>query len=268
MRAGVGLLLRWVRGTEWRWFLDFATPAFFDVMPLGALTSQVKGLVREAADGEAFRGARTDTQRVLAARGIEIRIVADDDEAWRAAAQGVPDALDAEPRRRLGQRALELYFGQLFAGETSLLDLRTGRLVAARDEGAPLWAPRSAWVRWDPAFLTAVRDLYAGFYRDDDARFDAGIETLGLAVAAPVLRDHFGAGDQRAVRFRTDDFRASFHEVFVRCRDAGQALHPGFVPLGIALACLYDGLEALDVPLDVRTAFERASRSNGERGSG
>ena len=174
MRAGVGLLLRWVRGTEWRWFLDFATPAFFDVMPLGALTSQMKGLVRAAADGNAFRRARTETQRVLAARGIEIRIIS-----------------------------------------------------------------------------------------DDEPRFAAGIAALGLEGAAPVLRDHFGAGDQRAVQFRTDDFRARFHEVFVRCRDAGQALHPGFVPLGIALACLYDGLEALDVPLDVRDAFERASRSIG-----
>ncbi len=260
MRAGVGLLLRWVRGTEWRWFLDFATPAFFDVMPLGALTSQVKGLVRAAADGKAFRRARAETEDALTERDIGIRIVADDDAAWRAASDGEPVPADADTRRRLGQRALELYFGQLFAGETSLLDLRAGRLVAARDEGPPLWAPRSAWARWDPGFLTAVRDLYAGFYRDDEARFDAGIAALGLEVAAPVLRDHFGAGDQRAVRFRTDDFRASFHEVFVRCRDAGQSLHPGFVPLGIALACLYDGLEALDVPLDVRDAFERASR--------
>ncbi len=259
MRAGVGLLLRWVRGTEWRWFLDFATPAFFDVMPLGALTNQVKGLVRAAADGKSFRRARTEIQRVLAEHGIEIRIVADDEDAWRAALAGEPDSLDADARRVLGRRALELYFGQLFAGETSLLDLRAGRLMPAPDAGPPLWAPRSAWVRWDPEFLTAVRDLYAGFYRDDEARFDAGIEALGLAEAAPVLRDHFGAEDQRAVRFRTDEFRASFHEVFVRCRDAGQALHPGFVPLGIALACLYDGLEALDVPLDVRDAFERAS---------
>jgi hypothetical protein len=259
VRAGVGLLLRWVRGTEWRWFLDFATPAFFDVMPLGALTSQVKGIVRAAADGQAFRRARTDIQQELSAHGIEVRIVADDDDAWRAASSTEAAAGDSEVRRRVGQCALELYFGQLFAGEVSLLDLRAGRLVAAPDGGPPLWAPRSAWVRWDSDFLTAVRNLYAGFYRDDEARFAAGIAALGLEVAAPVLRDHFGAGDQRAVAFRTGDFRASFHEVFVRCRDAGKALHPGFVPLGIALACLYDGLEALDVPLDVRDAFERAS---------
>jgi len=78
VRAGVGLLLRWVRGTEWRWFLDFATPAFFDVMPLGALTSRVQGFVRAAADGKAFRRARTDIQQAPAAHGIEIRIVTND----------------------------------------------------------------------------------------------------------------------------------------------------------------------------------------------
>jgi hypothetical protein len=256
VRAGVGLLLRWVRGTEWRWFLDFATPAFFDVMPLGALSGQVRGLVRAAADADGFRRARADVERALTARGIGVRIVAEDAADWRAAAD--PVTADAETRRRLGQCALTSYFGQLFAGETSLLDLRAGRLRPGPDGERALWAPRSAWVRWDPGFLAAVRDLYAGFYGDDEARFTAGLDALGLEAAGPVLRAHFGADDQRAVRFRTTDFRASFHEVFVRCRDAGTALPPGFVPLGIALACLYDGLEALDVELDVRGAFDRA----------
>ncbi len=81
MRAGVGLPLRWVRGTEWRGFLDFATPAFFDVMRLGALTSHVQGFVRAAADGKAFRRTRTDIQQEPAAHGIEIRIVTNDDAA-------------------------------------------------------------------------------------------------------------------------------------------------------------------------------------------
>jgi hypothetical protein len=256
MRAGVGLLLRWVRGTEWRWFLDFASPAFFDVMPLASLTSAVRGLVRATTDTDGFRRVGVDTEERLRKRGIEVRIRAADASDWREATAD-PAALPAAGRRALGQRSLEIYFAQLFAGDTSLLDLRAGRLALAGDGGV-LWAPRAAWVRWDPVFLGALRDLYAGFYHDDEARFARALLALGLEPAGAALRAHFGSSDPRAVRFVTAQFQASFHEVFVRCRDAGATLHPDFLPLGIALACLYDGLEALDLPLDVRGAFERA----------
>jgi hypothetical protein len=257
MRTGVGLLLRWVRGTEWRWFLDVASPAFFDVMPLGSLSRAARGLVRATADAEGFRRARAASQQRLRERGIDVRI-RDADATDFAAAARDPGALGAEQRRALGQRALEIYFGQLFAADTSLLDLRAGRL-ALDPHGGVLWAPRSAWVRWQGDFLAALRDLYAGFYRDDEARFAHGLAALHLEPAAEALRAHFGSGDQRAVRFATAAFQASFHEIFVRCRDAGVQLHPDFLPLGIALACLYDGLEALGPPLDVRDAFERAA---------
>jgi len=255
MRAGVGLLLRWVRGTEWRWFLDFASPAFFDVMPLGSLSSAVRGLLRGTADADGFRRARVETEKRLRERGIGVRLRPTEAVDWPADSA----VLAPEARRALGQRALEIYFAQLFAGDTSLLDLRAGRLAPA-DDGDVLWAPRAAWVHWDRGFLAALRDLYAGFYRDDEARFARGVSALGLEAAAPALRAHFGSGDQRAVRFATAEFQASFHEVFVRCRDAGATLHADFLPLGIALACLYDGLEALGMPLDVRDAFERAVR--------
>lgn len=255
MATGLGLLLRWVRGTEWRWFLDFASPAFFDVVPLGALTGSVRALLRGTRDARGFQRARDDAECALRARSIPVRVLAADDPAFVAPD---PAALDEPTRRQLGQRALELYFGQLLATDVSLLDLRAGRLAPASD-GETLWAPRAAWVRWDPLFLGAVRDLYGGFYGDDEARFERGVAALGLAAAAPLLRAHFGGNDQRAVTFSTARFQASFHEIFVSCRDAGVRLHADFVPLGVALACLYDGLEALGLPLDVRAAFERAA---------
>lgn len=255
MSTALGLLLRWVRGTEWRWFLDFASPAFFEVMPLGALTGSVRALVAGTRDARGFQRARDAAESALRARSIPARIVAAD-----AASAGAPDpaALPEEARRQLGQRVLEIYFAQLLGADTALLDLRAGRVTSAGD-GAVRWAPRAAWVRWDADFLAAVRDLYGGFYRDDDERFDRGVGALGLEAAAPVLRAHFGADDQRAVPFSTARFQARFHAIFVHCRDAGARLHADFLPLGIALACLYDGLEALAVPLDVRAAFEQAA---------
>lgn len=255
MSTGLGLLLRWVRGTEWRWFLDFASPAFFDVMPLGALTRSVRGLVRGTTDARGFQRARAAAESALRARSIPVRAVATDDPVFAA-----PDvaALPEAERRQLGERALEIYFGQLFGAGCSLLDLRAGRLALAPG-GEAVWAPRAAWVRWDADFLAAVRDLYGGFYGDDDGRFTRGVSALGLEAAAPLLREQFGGDDQRAVAFSSAAFQARFHEIFVRCRDAGVRLHADFLPLGIALACLYDGLEAVGLPLDVRAAFERAA---------
>jgi hypothetical protein len=94
--------------------------------------------------------------------------------------------------------------------------------------------------------------------RDDV--FDEALRRLDLDAARDVFLAHFGDGEQRSVRFRTESFHASFHEAFVRCRDAGRSLHPDFVALGIYLACLYDGLEALERPFDVRAAYEKVGR--------
>ena len=94
---------------------------------------------------------------------------------------------------------------------------------------------------------------------DDDAAFRKALAALHLDAAADLFLDHFGAGEQTAVRFEMAHFTRSFHAVFVRCRERGVQLHPNFVPLGVYLAALYEHLEGLDVPLDVRAAFAAAS---------
>ncbi len=61
------------------------------------------------------------------------------------------------------------------------------------------------------------------------------------------------------MRFEAKHFHATFHEVFVRCRDAGATLHRNFLALGLHLACLYDALESLAVTFDVREAWLRGT---------
>jgi hypothetical protein len=114
-------------------------------------------------------------------------------------------------------------------------------------------------VCWDSAFLDAIRRMYRGFYAGEDAAFHTALTDLHLDVAADLFLDHFGSGDQSAVRFEMAHFTRSFHAVFLRCREHGVRLHPDFVALGVYLAALYEHLESLDVPLDARRAFAAAS---------
>lgn len=246
------LLLRSLRGTEWSQLADYVSPSFFEVLPPRALLGQVKALVGNARDREGFARAVEETGRVLAAHDVPLAVAAD----WPSGAS--PLAPEHEgARRALGQRVLEAYFAQLAGADHALLDLRGARFAGS--EAAPLWAPQPFWVRWDPGFVAALRDLYAGYYGGDDARFGDALARLRLEPAREVFLEHFGPGAQRSVRFEAEHFHASFHEAFVRCRDAGVSLPPDFLSLGIMLACLYDHLEALGLAYDVRGAWERVA---------
>jgi hypothetical protein len=181
------------------------------------------------------------------------------------------------------------YFHQLLHHDVALLDLRADRfredgaredgaredgaredgptVDGAPSEGAPtLWRPGWLFVRWDPAFLAALRDLYAGFYLEDPPRFDAAIARLSLEPARDVFLEHFGGGDQREVRFERATFVHTFHDAFLACRDApagpGGApraqLHGNFLALGLYLATLYEHLERLGLAFDVRSAYTAA----------
>jgi hypothetical protein len=222
-------------------------------LPVRALLSQGRALGRNATGGS-VRRVREAVQERLDKAGIAVRIEP------HGESDGIRPDAPPDVRRALGQRALEVYFGQLFSGDEALLDLRFANWSLDASDGEPVWGPRPLWVGWEPDFLSGIRDLYGGFFHGDDALYTRGVVRLGLGDAGDLLRAHFGAGDQSAVRFDSAVFQTTFHDVFVRCRDEGVALHPNFLPLGVYLATLYDLLEGLDQAFDVREAFNRATR--------
>jgi hypothetical protein len=232
---------------EWSALKDFLTPTVFDVLPPRAAQRQVAELL----------GARLhpgEGRRVRDAVGFPGLRVVDD----RAPPSERVESLDVEARRRRGDQVLGLYFHQLLHRESALLDLRAERFRG--DPPASLsWRPGWLYVRWDPAFLAPLRDLYGGYYTGDDPRFDSAIARLSLTPAKDVFLAHFGGGDQREVQFRRATFVQTFHDAFVACRDAGVSLHGNFLALGLYLATLYEHLERLDLPFDVRAAHVRAA---------
>jgi hypothetical protein len=234
-----------IKQTEWRPFLDLLSPSFFRVVPAGPLLKELRQLASLYRSSEEFDRAIGRRRASLERAGLPVRITAES----RAQDSGTP--ADAGLR---GQRILELYFHQIFSDGPILLDLRRARVF--EQGGALVWSPSGALADWSPAFHGALRALYRGFYLGDDALFRDGLAALGLAKAEDAIRSQFGEGQQRAVRFSLKDFQQKFQNVFVRCQETGSQIDTGFLSLGLYLATLYEHLEALGQPFDVRAAFD------------
>jgi hypothetical protein len=228
---------------------SFATPAFFDVMPRKALWARAKSLYAATRDREAFRHAVAARSAQLESAMPHLKLVAE-----RPAMRGTPASSAGEADRR-ATNVVELYFMQLFSDGVTLLDLRDSAFSFEDEPKASFWHPASWLVQWSPEFIGPLRDIYRGFYTRDDELFRRGLGALSLLHSEDLFRAQFG-GDQKQVRFRTAEFIRTFHQVFLRCKEAGTTLHPDFLPLGIYLAALYDHLEALAVPVDVAAAYQ------------
>lgn len=160
-------------------------------------------------------------------------------------------------RRWLGQVALEVYFRQIFRSEAALVDLWPSRF-GVDVAGDAVWHPRPIFARWDPFFVQALRAVYVGFFLGDEEYFDAGLHRIGLGAAAKLLLGHLGEGNQRSVRFRTEELKSTIRSVSALRRPEDAALHDNFITLGLLLGALHRLLESLESSFNVRSAFMRS----------
>ena len=232
-----------VKNTQWGPLLDLLSPAFFDVVPGRMLLGEMRGLTTRYLSASTFRAASEERARLLERAGLPFELVG----AFPSAA---PEQALSTAR---GHDVLTLYFHQVLGEGPALLDLRRAAFVRGGDRW--LWRPEPAIAIWGDDFREACRALYEGFYLDDPTRFSSGARALGLGEAEAEIRAQFG--DTSAVIFSLRDFQQKFHSVFLRCKETRSKIHPGFLTLGLGLATLYEHLEAVGAPLDVRAAFER-----------
>ncbi len=237
---------------EWSTVLGLV-PAGFDLFSRKQLAAQALELLSNVVHTKRHLSVLGRTQALL--RDCCIPILVD---AGRAEQRLLPsEDLKRSQRRWLGQIALELYFTQLLRGDTALIDLWPSRLGVDAD-GDAVWNPRPLYLKWDRRFLSPLRDVYAGFFLEDEARFERGLGELGLGPAGGLLLRHLGEGNQRAVRFSSSQLQSTLSELSTHTETQAAGLHRNFAAFGLYLAGLHELLESLDLAFDVRSAFIRS----------
>ncbi len=246
-----------LRNTDLRQMLDFVTPAFWQVVPVTETMRTAKTLASN------HRHPPQDLIALLQAAqsGVEGLEAEREGLAKNALWQNMSrHNLSVEEKKAQGERLLRLYFWQIMHADTAVLDLRPARLSCRASKTQ--WSPNQYLIRWPSAFLENLRGLYRGFYQDDDALFEKSLQALNMEPAKETFLQHFGEG-QEAVVFHTRNLIFSLHHSFVACRNAKKKLSGSFLALGLYLTTLYQSLELLKVPLDVRKAFSDMERSAG-----
>jgi hypothetical protein len=238
-------------GGEWGDLIEMA-PASFDLMSLRGIATQGLQLISKAANPRRFDKVVADMQGRLRAASVPVLI----EEHRTTAPLREPSSLTRPRRRWIGQLALEVYFAQLFGGDDAVLDLRPSSF-GVDGSGDAVWRPRPIYVRWDPEFIEGIRNVYAGFFIDRAEQLDAGLLALGLGSSAGLLLGHLGDGNQRSVRFSSEQLRSLLRDIAEQRRSEAPKLHANFIPLGLLLAGLHELLEELELAFDVRSAFMR-----------
>lgn len=172
-----------------------------------------------------------------------------------------------ESRQMLGEKILAVYFKQLTRPGPMFLDLRLSGFGIADNQVA--WNPTSLWGEFSPGFVEGLGDLYAGFYGQDDARFERGLEKSGLTQAswpaadrarmATLFRAHFGQALDAPMKFRLATFQQSFQAVFTFLLEKKVHLTTDFLLLGVMLVTLYLSLEELGGEYPVAAIYKASA---------
>lgn len=162
-----------------------------------------------------------------------------------------------KPSHSPGQFALQLFFFQILTQDTWILDFRAESFLS-NQKGVTSWDPKPLYYKVSPEFLQGIRELYRGFYCEDDVLFEHALTHLGLMGAKDCLKNHFGQGDQTQVEFKLKKFQTTFTEVFSVCKREGLELQPEFFVLGLMLLTLYQNLESEGELQNARKCFIEA----------
>jgi len=252
----MALFRRLIQKSEWARLSHFISPRIFELVPARELTHRARVLLGNWWDRAGYQGTVEATATRLEELGLGLR-VRPVERKHLGVLPFVARDQGAHPRpTQSGEAALELFFSQLRGNGGILLDLRRERFTES-DTGELSFTPLPLWLTWPKDFLEAVRDVYEGFYHDDEAKAARALGYLGLTAAKEPLWRGFGGTNKTATRFSVTSFEETFDEVFTLCHTAHARLHPELVTLGILLLTLTDHLEGEGRAFNVMQLHER-----------
>ncbi len=244
-----GNFLKGIQHSEWSHFMDYLSPLFFEVVPTLEIAKQTTQLGKTYAK---LKHPEEEAQARSLIKALKLPVNFREPKAST-------EMLTSLSKQEKGRIALKLYFGQIMFRESAWLDLRSNTFEYLSKECN--WNP-PAWIKqWDPIFLESMRKIYLGYYGSDDKLYIEGLRELHLDHAADIFTKQFDTTKEGKMVFRLKDFRDSFHEIFLSCKQSRSTLHPNFFALGLLLSSLYENLESLGESYDVKKIFQETMKA-------
>ncbi len=257
---------RLLEGTSWQTLIGYVSPTFFQLVSTRDVSKTAYRLARNWFDEDRY-GAAADGRAASLAKleeGIALARTPRRRKDRLPFHSDMPEAREVDGTCRTGERALILFFHQIYAEGPVFLDLRRSHFQCQGDnpDQGCVFRVSPLYCDWSVEFRAALRQLYLGFYGyADPGAYKSALRLLGIEAVADVFEKAFGGERKREARFQLSDFRVTFHEVFTRCLEAKASLHPYFLTLGICIATLYDHLELDNGVYDVSECYARATKN-------
>ncbi len=178
-------------------------------------------------------------------------------------------SLNEDEKTALSYSILDIYFTQFFFEEGCFIDLRLNRFHFNQNQ--TIWDPGSGFVCFDESFKLGMLEIYQGYYMDLPKKMEAGMLKVGLIKntesqevekISTLLFSHFGDAKNTPMKFRLQNFRKSFHDIFLHLKKNNQTLPSDFLFFGFYLTTLYVSLSSLGQAVDVKKCFENVWERN------
>lgn len=170
---------------------------------------------------------------------------------------------DLNGQKKAADLILTTYFAQLFSPHGVFLDLGPGHFEIS--ENTFKFKPSGLWTKFRPEFSKGLRDIYDGFYFEDEALFHKGLLESGLTSnswpeedrikLANLFKSHFGASLTGEMSFDLETFKTSFIKVADFMLEKKVKISTDFIYLGIALITIYSSLEKTQAKVNVKNIY-------------
>ncbi len=161
------------------------------------------------------------------------------------------------------EKILTLYFAQIFSPHGVFLDLRPEQFEFKSDELH--FKPTGVWTKFNPEFAAGLKDIYDGFYFEDENIFHQGLLKSGLTSnkwpeadrqkLAELFKSNFGESLTSEMSFDLETFKESFLKIADFMLSKKVHISTDFLYLGIALVTMYSSLEKTHVRVNVKEVY-------------
>lgn len=175
----------------------------------------------------------------------------------------LPESSEPMNSQVYAEKILGLYFAQLFSPHGLFLDLGPSHFHF--QDGQLIFKPSGVWTKFHADFSLGLKEIYDGFYFEDEALFHQGLLKSGLTSStwpesdrlqlASLFKSHFGASLTSEMSFDLEVFKESFLKVADFMLAKKVQISTDFLYLGIALVTLYSSLEKTKAKVNVKKAY-------------